>query len=279
MGENGYNVFTFTCGGFFDGWDELRIEDRDGTHIASLVDRRGGDVLYERELSKEEMRSFEDFLQRAGVPKWFCHYNDWHVLDGTQWEMKYCGIEHSGSNAYPEGFIALTDYLADHFGCECFRCEDILEYSEEEKSDTWSPYPTPLFHIAEYANYVGDPEPNPNALCGGLPSPDDIEEEHRRNIEVADQLRHDFDILVGIEPKYVGYMEIVEKAGVPMGSKAMIGFDVSKLGAETIVAMMIFIYREDRFCGYQERFLECVEDGTFKRWLDRLSDLIGKDRL
>ena len=39
MPENEYDIFTFSCGGFFDSWHEFRIEERDGMFSAVLEDR------------------------------------------------------------------------------------------------------------------------------------------------------------------------------------------------------------------------------------------------
>ncbi len=252
MPESGYDIFTFSCGGFFEGWHEFRVEDHDSSFTAVLEDKRAGEPVYTRRMTKSEVDGFEQRIDAIGVPDWFCHYDNWRVLDGTQWEMSYHGDECSGSNTFPEGFSKLVRYLADDFGCECFRGYEGLE--KEFGAD-----PNPIEHIAAYAMRLPDrPE-------------DECEAEYRK---LHHEMLRDFDALVRAEPRFVNYMELVEKGGAPMGSETMRECDVSTLDADTIVAMLIYIYREDRFCGYQEHFLEYLKDGTFKRWLDRLEELV-----
>lgn len=272
MGDKAYSLFKFSCGGYFSGWNEFKIDVDGDTYTASLVDKLAGQTEFAREITESELTAFERCLQDAGVQDWFCHYNNWMVLDGTQWEMEYEGMPYSGSNSYPSGFFQLVDYLADHFDCECFRFEDDLEEESEdqdtEQPELWDPYLNPLSHIAEYAHLVRDPETD---------TIEDDEEELAEYGVVAKQMRHDFDVLVGIEPKFKNYMEIVDEGGAPKGSEAMRECDPGSFDADTLVAMMIYIYREDRFCGYQEHFRDYVKDGTFKRWLDRLSCLVKMD--
>lgn len=276
MGEATYNVFSFGLGGFFDGWHEFKIEKRDQGYVATLESMRDGDGDFTRPITDSMIDDFESFLRGIGVDNWFCHYNNWNVLDGTQWDMSYETTEYSGSNEYPEGFFALTQYLADNFGCACFACEDDEEdESDDEGFETWDgPYPNPLRHIAEYASLVCDPSYDAQKLKEGLSTAEELEEEQVEYKSVADQMRHDLDVLVGIETKFRNYMELVEQGGAPQESEAMRDCDVSQFDADTLVAMMIYIYREDRWCGYQEHFLDYVKDGTFKKWLDRLGELV-----
>lgn len=257
MPEDEYDIFTFSCGGFFDSWYEFRIEDRDGAFTAVLEDRRASEPAYTRKLTREQVCDFERNLDAIGVPSWFCRYDNWHVLDGTQWEMTYHGDGYYGSNAFPEGFSKLVRYLADDLDCECFRR---YEGSERE----FGTGPEPIGHIAAYAmRFPGRPE-----------SVEDVEEIERECRKMHHEMLRDLDALVRIEPRFTSYMELVEKGGAPMGSEAMHDFDVSSLDADTIVAMLIYVYREDRFCGYQEHFLDYLKDGTIRQWLNRLSELV-----
>lgn len=113
-------VFSFGYGTFCYGWHEFRIEETGDGLIASLSSMwiRDGDFV--RSISVEQLDELEAFLRTIGVQDWLRHYSNPDTLDGTQWRMEYGGIGCSGSNAFPQGFFALTRYLADHFGCACF---------------------------------------------------------------------------------------------------------------------------------------------------------------
>lgn len=274
MERDSYTIFAFDCGGFFYGRHEFRIDEVDGEYIASLESMPGSDDDFSCKLSDYELRGFKVFMDEIGVNEWFCHYNNWGMLDGTQWGMQRLGAPPvSGSNAFPKGFSAFTRYLANHFGCECFRSGDD---ADEELTEGWEyPYANPLAHIAEYADYVCDPVSDSRRLREGHVTAEELEEEQAGYESVWHQMLHDIDVLVGLEPKFTDYMNLVKQAGVPDGSEAMREFDISGLDADTIVAMVIYIYRADRWCGYQEHFLNYVKDGTFKRWLDRLNTLLG----
>ncbi len=259
MPESGYDIFTFSCGGFFEGWHEFRIEDHDSSFTAVLEDKRAGEPVYTRKMTKSEVDRFGRRIDAIGVHEWFCHYDNWRVLDGTQWKMSYHGDECSGSNAFPEGFSKLVRYLADEFDCGCFR-----DYEGSERE--FGTGPDSIGHIAAYAKrFPGCPE-----------SADEAEENEREYREMHHEMLRDFDALVRAEPRFVNYMELIEKGGVPTGSEAMRECDISAFDGDTIVAMLIYIYREDRFCGYQEHFLEYLKDGTFKRWLNRLAESIAR---
>lgn len=257
MPEDEYDIFTFSCGGFCNDWHEFRIEKRDGVFTVMLEDKRASGPIYTRKLTKTQLGDFERSLDAIGIPGWFCHYDNWHVLDGTQWEMTYHGDEYSGSNAFPEGFTKLMRYLADEFDCECFRGH---EGSEKELGAG----PDPIGHIAAYASRLpARPEDEDEAK--------EIDAECRK---LHREMLRDLDALVRAEPRFVNYMKLVEKGGVPMGAEAARECNVSSFDADTIAAMLIYIYREDRFCGYQEHFLEYLKDGTIRRWLNRLEELV-----
>lgn len=259
MPKDKYDIFTFGCGSFFDGWNEFRIEEHDGAFAVTLVDRRANEPIYTRKLTRTQMDDFERNLDAIEVRGWFCHYDNWRILDGTQWEMSYQGDEYCGSNAFPEGFTKLVRYLADEFDCECFR-----DYEEPERE--FGTGPDPIGHIAGYASrFPGRPE-----------SVDDVEEIEHEYRKMRREMLRDLDALVRIEPKFVNYAELVEKSGAPLESEAMREFDISSLDADTIVAMLIYIYREDRFCGYQEHFLDYLKDGIIRRWLNRLEELVNQ---
>ena len=160
------------------------------------------------------------------------------------------------------GFYFNAELLAeevDEFDCGCFR-----DYEGSEREFGTSP--DSIGHIAAYAKrFPGCPE-----------SADEAEENEREYREMHHEMLRDFDALVRAEPRFVNYMELIEKGGVPTGSEAMRECDISAFDGDTIVAMLIYIYREDRFCGYQEHFLEYLKDGTFKRWLNRLAESIAR---
>lgn len=185
------------------------------------------------------------------------------MLDGTQWSLTFEGRTHEGSNCYPEGFGALSSFLADRFdmpGCEPEECfvERLGEIDPRE-------------HIALYLNRVGDGREQNRMDADEL-------EEHMEDMRMtASEMRADIDALAGAAPRFRRYSEIIEDAGIEPSLQRMRELDVRDLDADVIIAMMAFIYRADRWDGYSEDFLECVTDGTFDRWLEALSEKLARE--
>lgn len=121
---NNDKIFEFSYGGLFSGCRELCIVEEGGRIIARYTEfpQPGRDRTFE--VSGEDLEELERALEGAGVRGWFANY--WNpVLDGTQWSLTFEGRTHEGSNCYPEGFGALSSFLADRFdmpGCEPEEC-------------------------------------------------------------------------------------------------------------------------------------------------------------
>lgn len=249
-------IFEFSYGGLFDGRKELCIAEEGGRIIARYTEfpEVGRDRTFE--VSAAALEGLEHALEEAGVRGWFAHYFA-PVLDGTQWSLTFDGRTHEGSNSYPEGFDVLSTFLAEKFdvlGCEPEECfvERPGEIDLRE-------------HIALYQCCVGDGREQRSM-------DDDELEEHMEDMRMAaSEMRADIDALVGVEPRFQRYSEIIEDAGVEPNLQHMRQQNVRDLDADTIIAMMTFIYRADRWDGHSEDFLECVTDGTFARWLEALS--------
>lgn len=106
MGEE--QLFTWTA-----ATQELRLEEGIEEETTVLLSRR-----QQQELTR--------CLEKAGVIDWQPQYTtEWLILDGTYWEISWTGPEGSGasqgSNAYPDGWELLRDWLYRQFEKEEFR--------------------------------------------------------------------------------------------------------------------------------------------------------------
>ena len=72
------------------------------------------------------------------------------------------------------------------------------------------------------------------------------------------------------------YSEILKMSGIEWGMKSMSGADVSQLDGRTVVALLVGAMRAERFC--DGAFLGFCEDGSIRRWLERLK-VIDKRKL
>lgn len=69
------------------------------------------------------------------------------------------------------------------------------------------------------------------------------------------------------------YGEILEQNGLKWGSKSMSEADVSHLDAKCVMALIIGAVRAERFC--DGALLSLFEDGSIRRWLERLKEIDG----
>lgn len=109
----------FSHGGFFTGYQSVKIEERDGyadlTVSLPFSETEGGNVRFRIMLS-EWMTIKKTLFYDLFVLDWQEAYNDSAILDGTQWELKLTfdnreSVKSVGSNAFP----ALYDDLVELF--------------------------------------------------------------------------------------------------------------------------------------------------------------------
>lgn len=90
----------------------------------------------------------------------------------------------------------------------------------------------------------------------------------------VEQAIYDF---VDEHPEYelTHYHDILERNGLEWGSQAMSGADVSELGGQAVMALLLGAVRAERFCN--GALLGFFEDGSMRRWLLRLKGIDGRD--
>lgn len=69
------------------------------------------------------------------------------------------------------------------------------------------------------------------------------------------------------------YGEILEKNSLEWGTKSMSEADVSQLDAQCVMALIVGAVRAERFC--DGALLGFFEDGSIRRWLERLKEIDG----
>ncbi|WP_404275659.1 hypothetical protein [Exiguobacterium undae] len=94
---------------------ELRLEDEEGNMSQDV-----------HLLSEHEQIELEQLLLHVDLMHWQPEYTtEWLILDGTYWEISWTGSEGNGasqgSNAYPDGWELLRDWLYRQFEKEEFR--------------------------------------------------------------------------------------------------------------------------------------------------------------
>lgn len=140
--EGPKTLFSFTCGGFFDGYSHIIIKAFSDSIVADRFTGLGNPERVSFPVTEEQITKLDDLLSHIGAKDWSSYWAP--VLDGTQWSMSFrdeTGLHESdGSNAFPEGFDELVDFLAEEFGYCDPVCEDGSEsaFSEnrgEENND------------------------------------------------------------------------------------------------------------------------------------------------
>lgn len=267
MSQDRYTVFSFSCGGFFAGIHYVKIEKISDRYEGTAFEMFADEPMRAFELSEDDVREIENKLRSFGVDGWFSRYWNHNVLDGTHWDMELEGKECYGSNSFPPNFARLSSYLADRFECPGIEIEEDTERMFPDDHD-------PIAHIVEYYSWMGDPDDKLERERIDSLDPEELEEERLALHRTHRQMLNDLDKLVSRRPEFIEYRDIVEKSGIGPTLEEMRRADLSSVDADTIVAMMIYIYRADRFDGWSDNFLDCMKDGTFKRWLARLAELI-----
>ena len=76
------------------------------------------------------------------------------------------------------------------------------------------------------------------------------------------------------EPEFRNYRDILAEYGINWDGREMEAYDVTVADERCIKALLVGIYRADRFsCGILERF---IRNGVIIRWLERLVELSEK---
>lgn len=121
--EKHCDTFYFSYGGFFEGYQSIKVEEKDGYADLIIADPQNesekADVRFRIMLSEwQDIKTtlFYDLF----ILSWKASYNDPHILDGTQWELRLEfddreTIKKSGSNAFPALYDDLVDYLKPYF--------------------------------------------------------------------------------------------------------------------------------------------------------------------
>ena len=67
------------------------------------------------------------------------------------------------------------------------------------------------------------------------------------------------------------YKGILKQYGIEWGYESMSKADISKLGAEPVLALIIGAFRADRF--YEGTFFDFFKNGSLTKWLKRLKEI------
>lgn len=121
--EKHCDTFTFSYGGFFDGYQSLKIDEKDGyaeLTVASPFSTMEGEGVRFRIMLSEWQDIKTTLFYDLFILDWKDEYKDPYILDGTQWELSLAfddreKVLKSGSNAYPAFYEELTDYLEPYF--------------------------------------------------------------------------------------------------------------------------------------------------------------------
>ena len=72
------------------------------------------------------------------------------------------------------------------------------------------------------------------------------------------------------------YDETIQAGGVDIRNIPLKDVDVSSLDGTTVLAMLMMAIREDRFC--EGALLEYFENGSIRKWLQRLQEIDNSER-
>lgn len=127
--EGPKTLFSFNCGGFFDGYSRITIKAFSDSIVAVPSAGLDNPERASFPVTDEQINKLDDLLLHIGAKNWGSYWAP--VLDGTQWSLSFrdeAGLHESdGSNAFPEGFDKLVDFLTEEFGSCDLDCEDDLE--------------------------------------------------------------------------------------------------------------------------------------------------------
>lgn len=121
----------FSQGGFFSGYQSVRIEERDGyadlTVSLPFSETEGGNVRFRIMLS-EWMTIKKTLFYDLFVLDWNGEYNDSAILDVTQWELKLTfddrvNVKSAGSNAFPALYDDFVELFTLYFDQGAFEID------------------------------------------------------------------------------------------------------------------------------------------------------------
>lgn len=115
-------IFSFSYGGWPRGETMLSLlRFLDG--IDGRIEARSQEDCRSFEVTDRQVQELKDLLVTLDAFHWGADYDD-PSLDGVQWSLAFSDgdihVKSEGSNAFPEGFDKLLDFLADAFDCEQF---------------------------------------------------------------------------------------------------------------------------------------------------------------
>lgn len=259
-------MFRFGCGGYFEGYDLVEVFEVDSGYKLSYkcVSFDAKETFVD--LPEVKVEKLLRFMDSEVNDRWYCHYVNPCVLDGTQWELHDGRFKRYGSNFFPKGFGRLMHFLSCELGCEGLeRYWDVPEDELDEHQE--------LAILAAYGAWHLDSGRQED--CEGGPEDDwDNNGEGVEDVEMtARQLYHDLYLFLGHYPRYKDYGRILAENGIPLDVGLIKSHDVRDASPECIVAMVLAMSRAGRF-GCKGIFDECVRDGTFGKWLRRLRETL-----
>jgi hypothetical protein len=91
--------------------------------------------------------------------------------------------------------------------------------------------------------------------------------------ELVDKFTDEFYEFSNSNPQYKlkSYVKILEQNGIKWDSEEMRGADISLLGEDCVLALIMGAIRAERFC--DGALLGFIKDGTITNWLKRLKDI------
>ncbi|MBP3208936.1 MAG: hypothetical protein J6M64_03360 [Oscillospiraceae bacterium] len=99
----------FSCGGFFSGKYTLQLERKSGSIFFSWTAPRSWPPVTGRLTAsrRESAKRYLSRLEALGIENWQNEYINYHILDGTGWELEYKTEAHelkkcTGINEFPE---------------------------------------------------------------------------------------------------------------------------------------------------------------------------------
>lgn len=232
-------VFKIEIGGFFADRHTLTIRETGTGFVGTYESMFGLEDKRTFPVSKEQVAKLDAFIEEHGISNWYSDYFNPCVLDGVQWSVDDGYSEHTGSNFFPAGFKALTQFVAEEFDLVGFMPEE--EFIEDDLNE----------------------ETELAILASDLRSEDD-----------GSNLLHDLYAFVERHPEYKHYQEVLEEYGIELDPEEIKRQDMKDADRKLIVASMIALSRADYFDGYSEHFKTAAQDGTFEAWLKRLDELV-----
>lgn len=218
-------------------------------------------------VSDSQMQAFEQAMEEFAFEDRYTHYPNcdlrYMTLDGTSWVMSYNGRQIQGSNFAPEGLHELVVGLQKIFGVDDLpKCFDYPEgFDAKDCPDSRI--------FLDYEIYTCDPD----GYCKDEEKEmeEELEEQNTRIDTASKDMLHDIRLYVERHPEVKDYASILQKNGIELDMEKMKAANVDRLNTECIMALFVVVSHMDHL-GDGEQFSEYFKDGTFRKWLERLSD-------